>query len=224
MENPVSSKKIRFIKRIIILISLIVNIGLCIILFTPVTEIMHKIIMVSDTPRKSDVIVILSSAFPFNTERGLPGLSTLVRLERGLELYRSGYADKIIALGGIQIKRAKKTTGQLMKERLLLYGVPEEDIILHDDIRGTSEYYDNLMLMLEKYKNKVDFNRALFVTSAEHSYRIKKCLLKKLKDPIVVTSEPYELAPDWGRRFHLFRRVVNEILFAIPEFYFKGRF
>ncbi len=225
-HNRLSSKSNSFgrsIIRFIITISFLINFALFIILFTPLNEWLYSFIKVSEIPQKGDVIVVLSCPFYYDTEKGVPDMSTLMRLEKGLELYKEGYADKIIVLGGIVMKRSNKTIAQAMKERLLLYNVPREDIIVHDDIKGTWEYYDNLLLLLEKYKDQFDFTKALFVTSSEQAYRIKKCLNKKLHNPIVITSEPYEFAPDWGQRFHLFRRVVNEIFFAIPSFYFSNR-
>lgn len=205
-------------------LSVLANVGLAIILFTPLTEAMHALLKTDDPPRQSEVIVVLSSAFSYPTKNGLPGLSTLVRLEKGLELYRQGLAPKIVVLGGIQIKNANKSIARAMQERLLLYGVPKEDIIVQDVIMGTWAYYDNLMDLLDRYKDRFDFNKAMFVTSSEQTFRIRHALKKRIPHPIIVTSEPYESVPDWGQRFQLFRRVANELLVAIPAFYFAGRF
>ena len=133
---------------------------------------MHQVLASGDEPRSSQAVVVLSSVFPFQTEQGMPGLSTIVRLDKGLELYRQGFADTIIVFGGTRIKSADKSMGQAMKERLLLAGVPEEDIVVHDDIPGGWQYYDNLMLLFEKYKDRFDFSQVMFVTSAEQSYQI----------------------------------------------------
>lgn len=206
------------------IVSLSANAVLAVILFTPLTEALHSFLDRTDPPEKAQAIVVLSSAFPWKSSAGIPGLSTLMRLEKGVRLYRAGYADKIIVLGGIEIPSANKTIAQAMAERLLLYGIPQNDIIVHDDIRGTWEYYDNLVLLLKKYQKIFDFEHVLFVTSIEQSYRIKRCLQKFLRKPIVVASDPYELYPDWGRRFHLFRRVANEMLVAIPLFHLHKRF
>jgi uncharacterized SAM-binding protein YcdF (DUF218 family) len=211
-------------KRFIITSSLLINIGFFIIFFTPISEWTHRLVMTGDEPQNSSVIVILSSVFPFRTEQGMLGLSTLTRLEKGFQLYRAGYAKDIIVLGGIEANKAGKTTGQIMKEHLTNYGVPEAAISVQDHFRGPQVYYDNIVQMIEDYGDRFDFERAMFVTSADNSYRMRKLLQKLLKSPRVVLSEQYELSPDWGRRFHQFRRVANEILVAIPEFYFRGRF
>ncbi len=221
MRLGISSKKI---KKLIVLLSIILNLGLFIILFTPLSEWLHRLLLIEKPEIKGDVIIVCSSNFPFNTEDGLPDLSTLVRLEKGLRLYRAGFAKKIIVLGGIWMERAKKTTAEAMRERLLLYGVSEKDIIVQDEILGKRHYYENILAMMEKYKDTFDFKKALFVTSADQSFRLYHCLLSKIPEPIIIVSEKYELYPDWGSRFNIFRKIANEIFFGIPYFYFTGRF
>jgi len=212
---------------VVFILSIILNAGLFTILFTPLNEEIHSF-LISKTPHtipsKSDVIVVMSSNFPFGTENGLPCLSTLVRLEKGLRLYREGHADKIICFGGIMMERSKKTIAQAMKERLLLYGIPEDDIIVQDDVLGRVNYYENILSMLYKHRDQFDFNNALFVVSADQSYRLYHALISEIENPKIVLSESYEVVPDWGRRFHIFRRIANEIIFGIPYFYMTDRF
>lgn len=223
-DTPAPGKRCLAVKMLIVL-SVAANIGLALILFTPLAALMHRMLASGDEPiPNAQAIVVLSSVFPFPTPNGLPGLSTLVRLEKGLTLYRQGYAPKIIVLGGIWVEQSRKTIAQMMAERLATADVPPADVIVHDEILGGWEYYENLMHLISKYKNEFDFTRVIFVTSSEQSFRIRKCLEKKIEKPIIVLSEPYEQTADWGRRFHLFRRAANEMLVAIPLFYLTGRF
>ena len=227
MNFKLNERIFKILKYGAVYLSLLLNLGLFAILFTPINEWTHSW-MISKipqtTPTKSDVIVVMSSNFPFETENGLPCLSTLVRLEKGLRLYRAGNADKIICFGGIMMERSKKTIAEAMKERLLLYGVPEEDIIVHDDVMGRIYYYENILSMLLKYNDRFDFNNALFVVSSDQSYRLHHALLSEIHNPKIILSEPYEIAPDWGRRFHIFRRIANEIFVGLPYFYLTDRF
>lgn len=218
------NRSLKFLLKVAIILSFTTNVIIFIILFTPLTEYLHRLVLVNKSPTKGDVIIICSSNFPFDTPQGLPGLSTLVRMEKGIRLYRDGYADTIIAFGGIRIPRSNKTTGQAIAERLRLYGIPESAIIVQDRIQGKLHYYENLLDMMERFQDKFDFNKAIFVTSADQSYRLHRCLRSEIKNPVVVTGEHYEFTDDWGRRFHIFRRVANELLFGIPYFYFSGRF
>ena len=194
-----------------------------VILFTPVSEFGHRLLRSDDQPIPADVIVILSSSMPYQNPDGLPGQSTLYRLDKGIELYRSGFADKIIAFGGIEMGEAQKTTGEWMMERLVRYGVPSTSIFLVDQKRGTSNYYHGLIDLVEGKHWDFDFNRALFVTSIDQSYRIKRTLETRIPKPMVIIAEPYGLYPDWGRRFQHFRVLLNE-LYGISKFYLLGRF
>lgn len=210
----------------IVYLSMMINIGFIVILFTPVNRWVHQAMWVNVplTEKKYDAIVICSSNFHFETDNGIPDESTLIRLEKGLRLYKEGYAHKIIALGGIAMEKSHKTTAVAIKERLMLYGVPEKDIIVQDDVIGKLYYYENILSMIDKYKGSIDFNKVIFVTSIDQSLRLFKALKGLIANPKVVTGEPYELVADWGQRFHVFRRIANEIIFAHPYFYFTGRF
>ena len=149
-------------------LSIFLSVIILIVLFSPLNKWLYSALMVN-TPipfSKGDVIVICSSNFPFNTPNGLPDLSTLVRMEKGIQLYRQGYADKIIAFGGIEITKDGKTTGVAMKERLLLYGIPEQHIIVQDHVRGRIPYYENILHMMHSYSEQIDFNKAIFISSS----------------------------------------------------------
>lgn len=223
---PVKKRLLKYLKIALISLSFFFCIVMITVMFTPVSAWLHKYFWIN-TPipsKNNDAIIICSSNFHFETGNGLPDLSTLVRMEKGIRLYREGYAPKIIAFGGIWMKEARKTTGQAIKERLLLYGIPEKDIIVQDQIKGKLYYYENILDMMERYKGKIDFDKAVFVTSIDQSFRLYHSLRGLIKKPIVVTGEPYELVADWGRRPQTFRRMANEILFAFPYFYFTGRF
>src|SRR5574342_604073 len=51
-----------------------------------------------DQPRKADAIIVLGSAV-WNGGRASPSLA--MRIERAIELYRSGYAPYLILCGGL---------------------------------------------------------------------------------------------------------------------------
>lgn len=213
-------KKVKFT---IFILSLFLNSCLFIILFTPITELLYKPLIVDEKPQKSEVIVILSSTDAFDTTNGFPDFSTLARLQKGLQLYRDGYADKIICTGGSKLKSTQKSYAQIMKDTLLLYGIPENDIHIQDDIEGNWNYYKNLLEMVKTFKGKYDFDNSIIVTSSQNTYRIKKLFLKQNIKAIVVSAEKYALRPsNWHERFGLFRDVANEY-WAVSLFYALGR-
>ncbi|GJQ59911.1 MAG: YdcF family protein [Candidatus Scalindua sp. AMX11] len=208
---------------IIFILSVLLNTGLFIILFTPVTELLYKPLIVDEEPQKSEVIVILSSIDAFDTVNGFPDFSTLARLQKGLQLYHDGYADKIICAGGSKLRSTQKSYAQIMKDTLLLYGIPEHDIQIQDDIEGDWNYYKNLLEMVDKFRNRYDFDNSIIVTSSQNTYRIKKLFLKQNINATVVSAEKYALQPsNWHDRFGLFRDVANEY-WAVSLFYALGR-
>jgi uncharacterized SAM-binding protein YcdF (DUF218 family) len=207
----------------IFILSLLLNSCLFIILFTPITELLYKPLIVDEKPQKSEVIVILSSIDAFDTTNGFPDFSTLARLQKGLQLYRDGYADKIICVGGSKLVSTQKSYAQIMEDALLSYGIPEHDIHIQDNIEGDWNYYKNLLEMVNKFKGKYDFDNSIIVTSSQNTYRIKKLFLKQNINATIVSAEKYALQPsNWHERFGLFRDVANEY-WAVTLFYALGR-
>ncbi|MDY6973373.1 MAG: YdcF family protein [Thermodesulfobacteriota bacterium] len=197
-------------------ISVALNVFLAVVLFTPLTEQLYKPLIVDERPIKSDVIVVLSAGAYGS---GLPDFETMVRLRKGLILYREGWADRIICAGGTRLGEEKESIAELMRETLILYGVPPESILTQDETINT---YNDITYLLKKYQAAFDFNNAVFVTSSYHTYRVKKILKKKDLDSIVASVEPYELYPHVrSERPVLFCRIIREYL-AICYFILRG--
>lgn len=208
--------KIKLIRKIVIGISLSINLCLCIILFTPFTEQLYKPLVIDEPVKKSEVIVILSAGC---YESGLPDFRTLTRLMKGMELYNSNWAGTIICAGGTCFNRENKSIAKIMKETLVFFGVSRENILIQDETINT---FNDITYLLNKFKSEYDFNNAIFVTSSFHTYRTKKILERKQIKASVVSAEPYELnAAAWSERIDLFRVVAREYA-AICYFKAKG--
>jgi uncharacterized SAM-binding protein YcdF (DUF218 family) len=194
-----------WIKRLVIIVSLILNVGLAIVLFTPLSEQLHKGLIFNEEPKESQVIVVLSGGFH---EPGIPGHQTCIRLLKGLEIYRDGWADNIICAGGTRLESNGKSVAQVMKETLVLWGVPEGNVLVQDESINT---YNDITYLLNKFAGQFDFDQALFVTSAYHTYRVKRILDKKNLQSAVISASPWELHPYvWTERLDLFRKVARE--------------
>lgn len=199
--------KIRPIKNIIIVFSLVVNLIMAVIFFTPLTEELYKPLLVNEPLRKSEAIIVLSGD---GYACGVLGMLTMTRINKALEVYRGKWADKILCVGGKWFPKINKSISEIMKEHLILYGVPEQNIIVCDKARGT---YKDINYTLELFDKKINFNNTIFVTSSFHTYRVKRILQKKGIKAIVVSAEKYELYPNfWATRFDLFKIVVREYL------------
>lgn len=206
----------KLIRKIIIRISLSINLCLFIILFTPFSEQLYKPLIIDEPVKKSEAIVILSCG---GYDAGLLTFRTLVRIKKGLELYNNHWADKIICAGGDRLAEAGISSAQAMKETLISYGVQRENVFVQDETTNT---FNDITYLLKKFERDFDFNNALFVTSSYHTYRTKKILEKKQIKASVVSAEPYELDPVvWSERMDLFKEVAREYM-AICYFKTKG--
>ncbi len=195
----------KFIRNIFIIISFCINLCLLVILFTPFTRQLYKPLVVNETVKKSEAIVILSAGC---YESGLPDFRTLTRLRKGLELYNDSWAGTIICAGGVRFNREKKSIAEIMKDTLIFYGVPREDILTQDETINT---FNDITYLLNKFKHDYDFNNTIFVTSSFHTYRTKRILERKQIKASVVSAEPYELkAAAWSERMDFFRVVIRE--------------
>jgi uncharacterized SAM-binding protein YcdF (DUF218 family) len=199
--------KIRPIKNIIIVFSLIINLIMAVIFFTPLTEELYKPLLVNEPLRKSEAIIVLSGD---GYSCGVLGMLTMTRINKALEVYRDKWADEILCVGGKWFPKINKSISEVMKEYLILYGIPEKNISVCDETNGT--YYD-INYMLKKFDKRFNFNNAIFVTSSFHTYRVKRILQKQGIKAIVVSAEQYELYPNfWATRFDLFKIIVREYL------------
>lgn len=188
-----------------------------IVYFTPLTENLYKPLIFNDTlHEKKQVIVILSAGM---YESDLLDFRTMVRLRKGLELYKQGKADKIICAGGVRVEGTPKSIAAIMKDTLILLGVPGDKILIEDETINT---FNDITHTIEKFRSEFDFNRAVFVTSSYHTFRVKKILLRKDIHAAVVSAEPYELYPQFrSERPEFLREVVREYM-AICYFKIKG--
>jgi uncharacterized SAM-binding protein YcdF (DUF218 family) len=205
------------IKSFLFTMSLFLNLFFLVVLTTPLTEILHKP-LIHDEPvsSKCEAIVILSAGI---YKSGLPDFRTMVRLRKGYELYQQSRAEKIICIGGIRADSPSKSIAVIMKDTLVAYGIPSQQILIEDETINT---YNDISYMLYKFRSDFDFDKTVFVTSSYHTYRVKRILEKKGINAKVVSAEPYELYPHKiVERAELFSEVIREYM-AIYYSWMKG--
>lgn len=188
-------------------IVLVFNAGLAIVLFTPLSEAMYRPLIVDEPPPTQAEAIIIFSAGMFRD--GTPNHNTLMRLRRGVELYRQGIAPKIITLGGGWQTSNSLTLAEIMQKELAeRLCVPNEAIIAHDE---TSHTYDDITSLMHRFEKQIDFNRAVFVSSSYHTYRIKRILVEKNISGAVIAVAPYELSPRQSvERLAFFKEICRE--------------
>lgn len=105
---------------------------------------------------KADVIVAVS------------GGDTTARAKRAIELYKQGWAPKIIFSGASADPRAI-SNAEAMKRIAVSTGVAEKNIIIEGGSKNTSENAGNT----EKILTKIGAKRVILVTSSYHLRRVK---------------------------------------------------
>lgn len=184
---------------------------LSVILFSPVVKYLCLPLIVDEEPRLADAIIILSANDGFDTAEGFPDLATLSRIYKGLELYKAGYAPKIICVGGKILPVSGKSLAQVMRDNLVLSGVDERQVFVQDEIEGDWNYYKNLLMLSERFRGSIVIDKSIIVTSPHNSYRIKKIFARQGLHPIVVSASMYMISPvNWHENFGLFRELANE--------------
>ncbi|MBF0294903.1 MAG: YdcF family protein [Magnetococcales bacterium] len=178
---------------------------------------MTKPLIRDEGVRDAEVAVILSG---FWVDREIMDYRTLLRLQRGIELYRQGRIKKIICLGGLRLPADPAfTIAEGMKRVLIRYGVAEEDIF---QLSETSRTYDDLISLKERYGLRFDLNKALFITSSYHTTRVRLFLDQLGIAGTVVSAYPVEIKPVlWSLQLDQFREIVREYL-AIAYYLLNG--
>jgi uncharacterized SAM-binding protein YcdF (DUF218 family) len=116
---------------------------------------------------RADAIVLLGGALRGDTEKGkLPDLNQYAdRLVHAVALYKAGKADYLLLTGGAA--PGSRSEAHLMRDLLVIMGVPPEAMILEDQSANTHEN----AVKSAKTLGKLGMNRILLVTSAFHMPR-----------------------------------------------------
>ena len=199
-------EKFNFLKNMLFKLILLLNVIVLIIAFTPLSEFLNSFLLVNEKPEEVEVIVVLSGGiYP----SGELDFRSLYRISKVMELVQDNVADKIICAGGSPYSQYP-SFGKAMKKSLIGYGYDSTDIFVYDD---TTHTYADICGVASKYKDRFDLNNALFVTSAFHTYRVKRILQKLGYSSKVMSADPIELYPNRPSfRLNLFDIVVREYM------------
>ncbi|MEN6440727.1 MAG: YdcF family protein [Syntrophobacter sp.] len=204
------------LRRYVVVASFMLNVFALVAVFTPLAEMLYAPLIMTGQPRAGDVIVILSGGcYDF----GLPTFRSMVRMARGMQLYREKWAPKVICSGGDRAQGTGISGAAAMRNMLVSQGMPPEDIIVQDNTLNT---YNDISDVVTRYARDFDFNKAIFVTSSYHTFRTRKILEAKNINAAVVSAAPYELHPVWRiERVELLKEILREYG-AICYFKLKG--
>ena len=133
----------------------------------------------SSSIEKHDVAIVLGGMFDYDNSAGrLSAGRGSDRLWQALDLYFSGKVKKILISGdsGYITDRGLHEAEQL-KDLLITWNIPEEDIIVEGKSKNT---YENALESVKILKNDYpEYKKIILVTSAFHMRRSKACFEKQ---------------------------------------------
>lgn len=191
MKSPFKNRELIIgkLKDIIMKFCFAFTIFVFIIALTPVANIMAALLIVDTNikPQKSELIAVLGGGAYSN---GVLGGASAERFIYGLQLYKSGYGDKILFSGGSIVKFTDKlahtitksedssaitvTEARIMYDNAKSFGI-EKDNIFYDGL--STHTYSNLV-NIKNFVEEESVKSCLVVTSPTHMIRAKKVMDK----------------------------------------------
>lgn len=178
-----------FTFRVLVIGSALVALLMGIFLFTPLLPRLAEWLVVNEAPQPADLIVILGGGM--HCGAGQLEASSLARVEKGLELWKAGYAPRITLSdvdGEIFGDKACPSLGLEAQKRIqALYGTTGPEILLLPRVVTTRT---EALAAAEIVKAR-GFRRILLVTTPTHSRRALATFKRLGLDVTsVVSSEP----------------------------------
>lgn len=189
--------------------------GLLVIFYSPLFWFVGEQLIVSDSPKKSDAIVVFSG----DGEVSYQNLSYQNRALDAIELYKEGYADKIFLSSGREQTIADV---EMIKLYLVSKGVPDLSIYILEKYPNST--YQNVTMVKESLE-KNNIKSILFTTSPYHSRRAVLTWEKNAPNIEVIsfnTTNPLNRDVQWNLDSDKIRIIVYEYA-AIVHNWVVGR-
>lgn len=135
----------------------------------------------TDTCQPADAIVAIS------------GGDTTARTKEAVELYKNGWASKLIFSGAAQDKSGP-SNAEAMRRIALSDGVPNGDIITEEYSETTKENAENTQDILEKN----DIESVILVTSGYHQRRAGLEFMARSNGTVSLRNHPVEVDNQWA--------------------------
>jgi uncharacterized SAM-binding protein YcdF (DUF218 family) len=176
----------RVSRRILTGFSSLVALVLALCMFTPILQPLERYFDVSELPSRADVIVVLGGQVQCGAAE--LGASSLARLNKGLELWRRGYAKTITLSDTAGLYTGCPSDAELARNQIQdLYGGNQPNIVVLKDMRTTRTEAE----AVKKEAVARGWNRVLIVTNPTHSRRARTTFQQAgLNAFVVASSEP----------------------------------
>jgi uncharacterized SAM-binding protein YcdF (DUF218 family)/glycosyltransferase involved in cell wall biosynthesis len=167
-----------------------------------------------DSPRKADAIVVFAGGVG---ESGVAGGGYQERVKQAVDLYRQGYAARVIISSGFVFAFSE---AQVMRDLAVAQGVPADAILLETAAANT---YENVRFTRTLLAER-GWRRILLVSSPYHMRRATMTW-KRVAPDIDVIASPVEesqfYAHERGASLEQLRGLLHEVA-AIVVYWWKG--
>ena len=184
------------------------------IFHTPLLWFFASPLEIFNTPQKTDAIVVFGGGVG---ESGSPGKSTIERARYAMELYKDGYAKKIVFSSGYTYTY---NDAENMKLFAISMGVSDGDIILEEHANST---YENVIFSKQILK-KNNWNKILLISSPYNMRRVELVFNKFAKE-IKVIYTPVKHSQFYDRiegvKLEQIKAIIHEYL-GIIYYLVKG--
>lgn len=170
------------------------------------------IIWVGDRDRAApaDVIIVLGAA----AYDAKPSPVFEERIRHGLDLYRRGYAPKLLFTGGFGGNGARFSESQVARRYALRHGIPEEAVLIETVSRTTRENLLQARALMQRH----GMRRAIIVSDPLHMARALR-LCRELGIDALASSTPSTRF----RSFHTsWRFLLQEIYFFHRDLFLRS--
>lgn len=147
---------------LILALGLVLVAGIAAITYTDLNMVLLAPLNVSDPPRPAQAIAVLSGGF--NADGSL-GSSTIERMDRGIELFRQGYAPAMILSGGDRY--AGRPEAEAMADYGRRHGIPPEVMLVEGHSLSTAQNAANIAAIAGAH----GWRTVILVTSPYHARR-----------------------------------------------------
>jgi uncharacterized SAM-binding protein YcdF (DUF218 family) len=154
-------------------------------------------LVVNEVPKKADIIIVLSGG------RG--------RLEYGIRLYQSGYANKMLFTGG---------SAHALRRKAIFLGVAPKNVLIEDKSNTTFGNAKNSLKIMQTQ----GFKSAIVVTSSYHTRRASVIFGQLFRGlDLTVCSVPYNLLiqDNWWKNSYTATIVISEYMNIVWHYLFK---
>jgi uncharacterized SAM-binding protein YcdF (DUF218 family) len=140
--------------------------------------------------------VLVAKCQPADAIVAISGGDTPARAEEAINLYKAGWAPKIV-FSGAALDTSGPSNAAAMRKQAIAAGVPDSALVLEENAT------DTLQNASSSYRLLADANRIILVTSPYHQRRASIEFQRIFGDTVAIVSHPTSSDHSWSVTWYL---------------------